>query len=281
MAWILLLGMLLLPWISLFLSLPAMLLTKVELLCPEKVSMNSRVAVMLTDSCPLPTPPIKWKFCAYESFSGKVLTFKANASFLADHCGTIHISLKHSKVYDYLGLFSLPVGRKLRKTVLVIPEPIPVRNIPSLKKFLASNWKPKPGGGFSENYDLREYRPGDDLRQVHWKLAAKTGKVILREPTVPVRGKLVLSMVLMGSPDELDRKFGRLTYLSNYFLEKELPFEICCGTGEGKRCFTVESLTDYSNALHTLLQLPLAKEDTVSISQASWHYRIGGESHEE
>ena len=258
-----------------------MLLTKVDLMCPEKVPMNSSVSVTLINHCSLPTPPIRWKFCAHEIFSGKKLVFADDAPFLADHCGGIHISLKSSRVYDYLGLISIPIGRNIQKTILVMPEVVPVKEIPSFKKYLSSGWKPKPGGGFSETYDLREYRPGDDLRQVHWKLAAKTGKIILREPTIPVRGKLLLSMCLYGTEGELDRKFGRLIYLANYFLEKNLTFELQCHTGHGNECYTINSRTEFSEALHRLLQSPLLAEDMTSTVNASWHYRIGGDPYEE
>lgn len=280
MSWIILLGLLFLPWLSLLLSLPSVLLTKTVLLCPQQVHMNTAVFVKLRATCPLPIPPIKWKFLAQESFSGKQLTFAGNAPFLADHCGAITITLKKSFIYDYLGLFRFPMGRKERTTLLVLPESVPVTDLPSLKKYLAANWKPKPGGGFSENYDLREYRPGDDLRQIHWKLAAKTGKTILREPTIPIRGKLVLSMVIKGTPEELDRKFGKLVYLSSYFLPMDLSFEIHCGTGSEVRCFSVRTEQDFKQALLQLLQLPLTEEDSVKVINASWHYEIGGEDHE-
>ncbi len=273
----LLIGILLLPWLSLLLSLPAILLAKIKLVCPEQVSMNTAVSVKLHTDCLLPLPPIRWKFLAYEGFSGKRLTFAGNAPFLADHCGSISVCLKHSYIYDYLGLFRFPKGRKERQTLLVLPNPVPVSHCPGLKKYLAAAWKPKPGGGFSENYDLREYRPGDDLRQIHWKLAAKTGKAILREPTVPVRGKLVLSMAIQGSPEELDRKFGRLVYLADYFLSMELPFEICYGAGDKYGSFSVQTEQNFHRALLAMLQLPLTESDTVPVTNAAWHYAIGGE----
>ena len=281
MAWILLLAMIFLPLISLLLSLPSMLLTKIQLFCPESVPINSQVSVQLIARCPFSTPPLKWKLTAYENFSGSKLGFSSNAVFLADHCGAIKVSLKKIYVSDYLGLISLPKKCKLQKKILVIPHTLPIRNIPSLKKYLASRWKPKPGGGFSEHYDLREYHPGDDLRQIHWKLASKTGKIILREPTIPVRGKLALSLSLFGSADVIDRKFGKLLYLSDYFLSRELPFEIHCSSGEGIRCFPVITSQDFSSALHTLLQSSLATEEHFPVPKASWHYRIGGEAHEE
>ncbi len=280
MSWILFVGLLYLPWLSLLLSLLSMVLTRIDLICPDQVSMNTAVSVKLKTSCPLPIPPIRWKFLAHESFSGKTLTFAGNAPFLADHCGSISVSLKQSYIYDYLGLFRFPKGRKEKQTLLVLPEPIPVTNLPSLKKYLAASWKPKPGGGFSENYDLREYRPGDDLRQIHWKLAAKTGKTILREPTIPIRGKLILSMAIKGCPEELDRKFGRLVYLSHYFLSMDLPFEIVCGVGTEYRTLSIKSEQDFRDALFTMLQLPLTESDSIPVINASWHYKIGGEQDE-
>ena len=162
MAWVFLTGILLLPWFSLLLSLPSILMTKVDLLCPERVPLNSEVSVKLNPRCPLPIPPIQWSFQAHENFSNNRLTFSGNASFLADHCGTIKISTKSAYIYDYLGLIPLPMFKKGTKSILIIPTPLPLKALPSLKRYLASNWKPKPGGGFSENYDLREYVPGDD-----------------------------------------------------------------------------------------------------------------------
>ncbi len=280
LSWILFLTVLLLPGLGFLLSLPSMLLTKVTLDCPEQVPINTGVSVKLISQSPLPIPPIHWRFRAHEIFSDKYLVFNGNSSFLADHCGGIQVALKNAFIYDCLGLFRLPIGRKLSRTILVLPAPLPVKNLPGLQKYLAATWKPKPGGGFAENYDLREYVPGDDLRQIHWKLAAKTGKIILREPTIPIRGKLVLSMILKGTPEDLDRKFGRLLYLGSYFLEKDLPFEIRCGSGEGCRCLSVKTSEDLSQALSLLLTLPLTEEDTLSVADASWHYRIGGEADE-
>ena len=278
LSWILLVGLLCLPWLSLLLSLPAIALTKISLSCPAHIPINTAVFVKPRTTCPLPPPPIKWKFLAHESFSDKKLTFSGSDSFWVDHCGAITVFLKQFYVCDYLGLFRFPKGRKENHTLLVLPEPIAVTDLPSLKKYLAANWKPKPGGGFSENYDLREYRPGDDLRQIHWKLAAKTGKVILREPTIPVRGKLVLSMSIKGCPEELDRKFGQLVYLANHFLSMDLPFVITCGTGNTSRSFSVNTEQDFRNALFTMLQFPLTESDFVPVTNASWHYRIGGEA---
>lgn len=59
------------------------------------------------------------------------------------------------------------------------------------KSRLGSDTQPEPDAdGMQEsdrsvlggNYDVREYREGDSLKQVHWKLSAKLNRLLIREP---------------------------------------------------------------------------------------------------
>lgn len=242
--------------------------------------MNTGVSVKVITKSPLPVPPIRWNFLAYEAFSNHKMMFKENSSFLADHCGSIRISLRKTYMYDYLGLIPLPIGKKEEKTLLVIPLPLPVTQLPDHRNYISSIQIPKPGGGFSENYELRDYVPGDDLRQVHWKLTAKTGKIILREPTIPVRKKLVISMDLSGDAHELDRKLGRFLYVSDYFLKKDLPFSFHCNTGRGMEVFYLETPADISLTMEKLLCLPPITVIESSKIESLSFYHIGGEPDE-
>lgn len=44
----------------------------------------------------------------------------------------------------------------------------------------SGNWRSRAGAG-AELINLREYRPGDPLRVVHWKATARRGKLLVRE----------------------------------------------------------------------------------------------------
>ena len=50
----------------------------------------------------------------------------------------------------------------------------------------------RPGNDPSETFALREYQPGDPVRQIHWKLSQKTDKLMLRELGLPVTNRTLL-----------------------------------------------------------------------------------------
>lgn len=50
----------------------------------------------------------------------------------------------------------------------------------------------RPGGDPSETFAIREYLPGDPIRQIHWKLSQKTDELMLRELGLPVVNQTLL-----------------------------------------------------------------------------------------
>lgn len=280
LSWLLLMALMFFPLLSLLLSLPAMLLLKARFSFPSAVSVGAQITLNPQLKCPLPLPLVSWKYHISTSYTGEMRKQKDDAPLAAKHCGCISLELRKARKYDYLGLFWWWLFPHFTQEILVLPRPIPVENIPSLKRYLAARWKPKAGGGFAENYELRVYRPGDNLRQMHWKLAAKTGKLITREPMIPVRGKMALTMCLSGSADEIDEKLGKLLYVSQYLLKQGLPHELHCLTGDGLKVHAVSDKQTLDTAIAELLRADVAITQEVPTVRASWLYHIGGERDE-
>ena len=152
---------------------------------------------------------------------------------------------------------------------------------PQLKKRPMRLWRPKPGGGFSEIHDLRLYRPGDDLKHIHWKMSAKTGKLIYREPMEPVQKGYVLNITVSGTTEELDRKLGKLLWTSRMLLEGEFTHTVRAMTAKGLVLFTVENEASLEACLRSLLGTPKAETTAVDgAADALWQHHIGGDSHE-
>lgn len=277
-AWLVLLAVVALPWLSLALSLPAMLSYRLEPDAPARLKVGQAGRVRVQGRCSMPHPPVKTKIRLTRPITGESWMVNVGERLPTEHCGALVAQPVRPGVFDYLGLFRLKPRKIGTATTLVLPEPIKMEVPPDLSRYLARSWRPKPGGGFSENHELRLYRPGDSLNQVHWKLSAKTGKLILREPMEPERGLMLLTMDVTGTAEELDRKFGRLLWLGNYLLERSVAFEVRAMTGKGLESFPVMHQTQLRKAAESLLCSDKAEIGSVREHSfaASWQYHIGG-----
>lgn len=281
-SWIFLAALLALPPLSLLLSLPAMLTARAEAQMLPAVAVGTPLQLRIVVRSPFPVPSCRMQVKVFHTLLDQSWQLDANAPCPTQHCGAINCKPHWGWIYDYLGLFRLPLRKPENFRVLVRPSPLELPE-PDLSNILVSSWRPKPGGGFAENHELREYRPGDHLSQIHWKLTAKTNKLILREPMVPDRNRLIIWLVLGGTPEEMDRKLGKLLWLGNYLRRLDLPFEILAYTREGKQLWHVDSLRALRRAVDQLLcHRPFTGSQTPELTEnASWSYYIGGEADEE
>lgn len=279
-SWVALLIVLGLPWLSLLLSLPAIVSFRTRPGGAETLTVGEEGDLWLLGSSRFPLPPFRGKLYLHPYMTGQRSRFRPASGIPTGHCGGFRVTVEKARVCDYLGLFAFPVTNREEKNLLVRPVPLAVPEPPDLKRFIARAWRPKPGGGFAENHELRLYRPGDSLNQVHWKLSAKTGKLTIREPMEPRRGLVLLTMTLRGTPEELDRKLGRLLWLGGYLLERDVAFELRVLTGEGIRAFPIDREQTLTRAVDTLLCSPCAAEGSIrdKAYTASWQYHIGGEA---
>lgn len=282
LGWILFLCLAGLPLLSLCLSLPAMLSFRLRVEGPGRAGMGEPVQLRMMGGSRFPVPPFRGKLRVSKALTGECVTHSGNVTLSTAHCGAVEAVPLKAKVFDYLGLFRFPAGHLEPLRVVIRPQPLKMEKIPDLDSFLSRAWRPKPGGGFAENHELRPYRPGDNFNQVHWKLTAKTGELIIREPMIPERSLILVTADIRGNADELDRIFGRLLWLGGFLLEKGLAFELRALTGEGIQCHPVKEEAALWAAVDTLLGSAPAGEGSVldSSFQASWHCHVGGDRDE-
>lgn len=205
----------------------------------------------------------------------------AGDTFPADHCGLLQCRTKGMFLSDCLGLFRLRLlpGKIWKIPVRPIPVEMPLSEEVSLR--LAQSWQPKHGGGFSERYDLRQYRPGDSLNQIHWKLSAKTGKYIIREAMIPSQGQILVTLYLRGTGPELNEKLGNLLWMGNYLLRLGTGFRIHALSGDGILQYAVSQASDLEEAVTELLAAAPAQAGShLEPVSASWHCHIGGDEDE-
>lgn len=113
------------------------------------------------------------------------------------HCGLVRVSMAAVRLRDPLGLVRLRARASAEREILVEPRRFEMRitladDVDSTAESDEYSMT-KPGGDPSETFGVREYQPGDPIKQIHWKLSQKSQNLMLRELGLPiVRRALVL-----------------------------------------------------------------------------------------
>lgn len=283
LAWFLLAALLAFPTFSLVMSLEAMLSIKLRLSLPRTVPLGEPTEVTLRHRCAMPAPVWRCRILVERPLTGQRWKLRQTDLLPTEHCGTLMVTVKKARIYDYLGLTGWPIRiRPPFQQVTVRPEPVAVEDLPALSRLSTHQWKPKPGGGFAENHELRLYRPGDSIQQIHWKLSAKTGELIYRQPMEAVRSELLLRLDLSGNQKVLERKLGKLLWLGPMLLRQKQTFQIQALTGDGAKTWFVMDLKSFNIAYEELLAAPFTCEQIPPVISGipQRQYYIGGDRDE-
>lgn len=230
-----------LPLVSLALSLPGMTGCRLELsaapAAPERgeaavwqVSASvrgglplARLSLRLTAKNLLTDQRESWRLVLTGVARRRPVELPAGCG----HCGLLELRVSGARVYDLLGLFSLPAAAPEPARLLCRPVPAAVE-LPVFPEGSGVRTSPlnavRPGPG--EDCDLRDYRPGDPMRSVHWKLSSKWDKLIVRERAETPTPLPVLTLDRFGPPEELDRLLDRLLGLSQGLLSVQRPHNV-------------------------------------------------------
>lgn len=82
------------------------------------------------------------------------------------------------------------------------------------------------GHDFSEVTDMREYRPGDRIKDIHWKLSAKKQDLMVKERASVAQSQVVLVLDLSDEYEMVSRIVGAAYGISGAFLEIYVPVRV-------------------------------------------------------
>ncbi len=147
-------------------------------------------------------------------------------------CGQVVCRLDKLWVSDYLGIFSLPLGRRRRQEAAVFFWPsvagvdlaVQEGNMPDAQGERYS--QRKPGDDPTELFALREYREGDRFSRIHWKLSQKMGKPLVKELGLPIADHLFFLLDLNGTGVEADTLLDAFATLSHFLAERETAHRV-------------------------------------------------------
>lgn len=132
----------------------------------------------------------------------------------AGSCGNLQIRLKRMRIYDPLGIFYITKKCTRSAGIKIMPvfETMPVEISRSTREFQAEADEyscERRGDDPSETYQVREYREGDPLRDIHWKLTAREDELMIRERAFPL-GCVVLVWIDVPAKESSAEGFSRM-----------------------------------------------------------------------
>lgn len=276
-------GVLCLPVMGLAVSLPAFLAARVELSPGQaRTARGSPACWYVTGRSALGLPLGRIRVTVKTDNELNGLTYQTKKTWFltgaeksvslpapAVHCGLLTGRFSHVWALDTLGLFWLPLRRSGPARLWVDPVSQST-GLPPLPEEEAAGVRPRPGGGPGEDYDPREYRPGDPLSSIHWKLSAKRDELVTRETLETVKPLPLLTIDLFGDGDRLDRTLDLLAGVSGELLAVNRPHAVAWAdpvTGEVRRC-AIAGEEDLRRCLEALLsqRAPLAGKSVLDMA---------------
>ena len=136
---------------------------------------------------------------------------------MSKYCGRVDLRVERCLVYDWMDLAYRSV--EAAKEGFYYEYPVEkYQHIETIKDGVSegeeTTYKNVVGNDISEILQIREYRRGDTIKNIHWKLTAKSGKILVKELNTPNDNSI---MVIFDYADKEEREVnnGIITAVSN------------------------------------------------------------------
>ncbi len=202
-------------------------------------------------------------------------------------CGRVSVSLMKAQANDALGLTRATVPHAGFEGSYLAYPPFSELGIEgqriSLPQLTGTVYdQTHKGQDRTEVFDLREYRQGDAIGSIHWKLSARFDEALVREPSRPA--DYDIAILLDAHSCDLDDEAG-LRILTGTFsvaasvglslVENGTPHAFVIVRENGFSAGFVENRVDFENALDEALGAQLTERTVVDVDR----YRAFARTH--
>lgn len=212
------------------------------------------VKIRLTNRCILPFVRARIKLRAGNVFLGEMAEYEVSLPvkplgtteeilpLRSEYAGNIEITAFRLILCDLLSMH--PQRRDISETgnIGVLPkvgmeEAYPLNDYSvGMREVSESRMT---GSDFSDVSQVREYVPGDAMKDIHWKLSAKKDELMVKERLRMSSRKIMVVFALAGSagpesdlagrlsPADADAAADRLYGLGLFYLQRRIPVSLC------------------------------------------------------
>lgn len=164
----------------------------------------------------------------------------------SEYCGDIEVTLKQIGIEDFLSLHEKRKAAGQTEHVMILPQETEMPNVEQndyAAGLTESTESSARGSDFSEVGQVREYIPGDSLKDIHWKLSAKRETLMVKERLQMSSQKLqIVFCADRKNPQRADEVITFLYELGISVIQSQIPVtvywwgsknrELCEGTAD-------------------------------------------------
>ncbi|WP_461812344.1 DUF58 domain-containing protein [Faecalimonas sp.] len=213
-----------------------------------------------------------------KEFSLFILQEKQDSFYLeSQFCGCIEISIERIRISDLFGVFIKERTIHMENQYYVFPKLLETDfTIEQLNQYNMESYKYSPlksGDDTSETFGIREYKEGDRLKAIHWKLTGKMENLIVREAGLPIENSV---MILLDkreceeiSADQKDKLTEIFLSLSNTIMKNGIHHAIGWYNYEREKFeqYRIQSTEDIYMIIAELLSSPYCKDEISTVDR--------------
>lgn len=216
---------------------------------------------------------------------GKTQTLYYELPYISENCGKIHMSFSKVVCFDLLGLFARKCEHISEQEFTVFPQIREVQvNMKRLPEALSDGYQymeSRKGQDVTEVFDIRDYRPGDTPRSIHWKLSSKLDNLVVREFSFPSNYDTLILYDTMFDKENpsyhevVNGILGMTASISRGLMNQNHIHQVGCVSQEDYVSSTVDDNPSYMQMLTNMMSTRIAeeKEDTLDIFMNREIYR--------
>ena len=193
----------------------------------------------------------------------------------APYAAYVEAEAKRIRVCDAFGVISFPAKKRSSSSgILITPaytgDAREYRICSSVVADTDRYSDVRRGDDRSQVFEVREYRDGDDVRNVHWRLSSKLDSLMVKEFSFPIEERCAVLLETSLAPDgsihqvkeRADRVLGTFVFLASSLLEAEQLFDVRFYSPSGRQMlsFPVAEYGDIAAALKAFLSEKLSEE---------------------
>ena len=188
-----------------------------------------------------------------------------------EKCGKISFCCRKLKIQDILGLFYLTKDIKEECSFVVLPKPEQreEREVEGLSGMVAESEESRnKGSDYAEVSDIREYVPGDRLRDIHWKLSAKQDTLMVKE-RVSVAGSEMVVLLKLEEKEEAEKIITEGYAFCHSLIKGQMPVKLLCWNQNdfGFDAYPCGNSVELESAFSDLFQTELKNRLSDSVKQ--------------